>query len=340
VVHRAPGNLSSGQPGHQTHPDNHKIFFPMKSCASFVFALICTLVVFQATATVYRVNNIPGVDADYSTVASAISAASADDTLYIEGSYVSYGTVTLNKRLVLIGSGYFITSNDSTQAYPNSSRLDRLIISSTAAGSYITGIHVENTSSNSTTNPYSMVDVQASNVSIVRCYFYQSASGTSGNFSGSTLSIASNVNNVVVTQSFIYQGRVTAGTTGCYSVYALQIGSNCSGIVLANNIIKLGSKGSVYDNACTQRAFSMAATSSANLVNNVFMGRLEVYNSVFMNNIQIIGSATPSASFQQSSSYPNVVQNNIGNSTQFGTANGNQSNVNMTNIFAYTPGDE
>jgi hypothetical protein len=59
-----------------------------------------------------------------------------------------------------------------------------------------------------------------------------------------------------------------------------------------------------------------------------------------MNNIQIIGSATASASFQQSGSYPNVVQNNIGNSTQFGTTNGNQSNVTMSNVFTYGPGDE
>jgi hypothetical protein len=32
----------------------------------------------------------------------------------------------------------------------------------------------------------------------------------------------------------------------------------------------------------------------------------------------------------------NLVSNNIGNSTQFGTSNGNQSNVTMTNVFTGT----
>jgi len=310
----------------------------MKSIHAFMLVAACAVMSQFVQAAVYRVNNLPGVNANYSAMATAISGASVDDTLLVEGSYISYGVVTLNKRLTLIGTGYFISDNDTTQANPNSSRFDRLVIQSAAAGSKITGIHVENTSTSSTVNLYAMVDVSANNVSIIRCYFHQAAAiWSSSYYQGVALRIAAN--NVVVTQSFIYQSRaVTSGTTS-YETYAVRVEGSSNGVVLANNIIKLGNKSAVYD-VHTQRAFNMTTSSGVNIVNNVFMGRMDVYNSVFQNNIQIIGSATPGNSFSQSASFPNVSYNNIGNSTQFGTANGNQSSVNMTNVFTYTPGGE
>lgn len=309
----------------------------MKTLVSSFLAAAFLMISTFASATVYRVNNLPGVSANFSTMSAAISAASVDDTLYVEGSYLSYGVVTLTKRLVIIGTGYFLTDNSQTQAYPNSSRFDRLVITAAgAAGSTVTGIHVENTSSSVTTNPFAMVDITANNVSLVRCYFHQAASVPASTWTGATLRISAN--NTVVTQCFIYQSRVTTTTGTGFDVYAVRIESG-NGIVLSNNIIKLGAKTTVYD-VLTQRAINMSTNSSANIINNVIMGRMDVYNSVFQNNIQIIGSVTASSSFNQSGSFPNVVNNNIGNSTQFGAANGNQSNVNMTNVFTYTPGNE
>jgi len=300
-----------------------------------VAALIVSYI--TSDAAVYRVNNVPGVNADFSTMATAISGAAVDDTLLVEGSHISYGVVTLSKRLVLIGTGFFIASNDTTQAYPNSSRFDRLLVSGSGAGSTITGIHVENTSTTFSVNPASMVDIAAANVSLVRCYFYQQAAINSTVYQGHALRIAAN--NTTVTQCFIYQGRVTTGTTGSYQVYAVRVEGTSTGLVFANNIIKLGNKATAYDNH-TQRAFNMTTSSMATIVNNVFIGRMDVYNSIFQNNIQIIGSTTASNSFNQSGSFPNTVANNVGNSTQFGTSSGNQSTVNMTNVFTYTPGGE
>lgn len=307
----------------------------------FFFAVSLVASGVTATATVHRVNNQPGVDADFNNAATAISNAAVDDTLYFEGSPISYGDMVLNKRLVIIGTGYFLTDNDSTQAIPASSRFTRLTVSSSASGSVITGIQVENTSSSTSDNTSDMVTIGSSahDVQLIRCYFRHlvpSSSGTS--FSGATLYIV-NSNNVVVSQCFIRQDRVTTGTSGSYNVRAVEVAGTCNGLVLANNIVKLGNKTSVYDWS-TQRALSLQTTCNATIVNNVFMGRLEVYNSIFANNIQIIGSNTPSSSFIQNASFPNTVQNNIGNSTQFGTTNGNQSDVLMTNVFTYAPGNE
>lgn len=310
----------------------------MKTIFNTVSVLALVLISVAASATVFRVNNQPGVDADFTTATSAISSAQVDDTLYFEGSPISYGDMSLNKRLVIIGSGYFLTDNDSTQAIPSSSRFDRLTISSAAAGSVISGIQVENTSSSTSSNTNYMVNVDASDVQLIRCYFRHSAPGSSS-FFGYTVRVANGRNNVLISQCFIRQDRVTTSTFNSYTTGALEIGASCQSIILANNILKLGNKTTSYINF-SQRALAMAASSSAVIVNNVFIGRVQVYNSIFANNIQIIGSNTPSQSFEVSSDFPNVVQNNIGSDVQFGTSSGNQSNVNMTDVFTYGPGNE
>lgn len=311
----------------------------MKMFINTVSALALVLISVAASATVFRVNNQPGVDADFNTAPAAISAAQIDDTLYFEGSPISYGEVSLNKRLVIIGSGYFLTENDSTQAIPLSSRFDELVISSGGAGSVITGIQVENTSSSTSSNNTYLVFVDADDVQLIRCYFRHAAPGSSS-FSGSTVRVNSSHNNVLISQCFIRQDRVSTATSGSsYNTHAVEISTNCQGIVLVNNILKFGNKTTAYSFS-GQYALEMESSSSAVIVNNVIMGRIEAYNSVFANNIQIIGGNTPAQSFQVSSEFPNVVQNNIGHDTQFGTDNGNQSSVNMTNVFTYGPGNE
>src|SRR5690348_8515351 len=57
-------------------------------------------------ATVITVDNNANSPGQYSSLQSAINAASAGDTLYVSGSTSSYGNFTLNKRLTLIGTGY------------------------------------------------------------------------------------------------------------------------------------------------------------------------------------------------------------------------------------------
>lgn len=60
---------------------------------------------FSAQATVYTVSNVPNSIGQYTTIAAAITAASAGDTIYVNPSNVSYGAVTINKPVVLIGAG-------------------------------------------------------------------------------------------------------------------------------------------------------------------------------------------------------------------------------------------
>jgi len=69
--------------------------------------LICAFATSQLlNAAVHTVSNEPGYPAQYTTIADAIAAASAGDTLLITGSATNYGNVTVNKQLTLIGVGY------------------------------------------------------------------------------------------------------------------------------------------------------------------------------------------------------------------------------------------
>jgi hypothetical protein len=54
---------------------------------------------------------------DFTNLQSAHDGATAGDTLYLVGSPVNYITtkVTITKRLVIIGPGYFLNENPDTQ---------------------------------------------------------------------------------------------------------------------------------------------------------------------------------------------------------------------------------
>jgi hypothetical protein len=101
----------------------------------------------------------------------------------------------------------------------------------------------------------------------------------------------------------------------------IQAGSN---ILVAGNIMtRVG--GTSYP------SFSMWAGASATVSNNVFVGNVYLVNAVFRNNIQLTTNVPDCYTVTNS-----VVENNIGASTQFGNARGNQQNVDMTTVFLYT----
>lgn len=82
----------------------------------FLFVLAVTTI--TANATIRTVNNGSVGAGQYTSVQTAVDASAVGDTIYIHGSQTSYGDVTLNKRLVLIGAGHHVTGtqfNFSTQ---------------------------------------------------------------------------------------------------------------------------------------------------------------------------------------------------------------------------------
>lgn len=286
----------------------------MKTIITISFAAALVLLTSTAFATVWRVNSqtVPPLSADFTGLQTAINSSLvlAGDTIYVEAAASSYGGISLSKQLTIIGTGYFLADNDTTQANPNRSLISNVTFNNGSQGSVITGMAIENCGT--------AVSFNTDDVTIDRCLLI--------NFcSGSVVSISSNRSGTTVRRSFLYNTSTSTST----GTMVVNIGAGAFDILFENNIIKRGSKNS----GDGRLAITMTETSFAAFRNNVINGRVVVFNSTYTNNIHISGQFEPNA-------FMVAVTNNIGNTTQYGTANGNQENVNMSSVFTYGPGNE
>lgn len=71
-----------------------------------VIILLCAFSMHFAHGTVLTVCNMPYSPGQYTTMFDAINAASFNDTIYVHGSSINYGSVYINKPLVIIGTGH------------------------------------------------------------------------------------------------------------------------------------------------------------------------------------------------------------------------------------------
>ncbi len=162
-------------------------------------------------AASWRVNNNPAVNAHFSNFADAVTSANAGDTLYIEGSLTSYGTQTIGKKLILIGPGYFLNQNDSTQAVNLNAIFDNLTIDTGADGSEVYGLYIDNQAfisanhvvfarNHNAAHGYSKIVLAKSNL-VTNCAVIQNYCniiGTYDNFKGAYNCMISN--NIVATE--------------------------------------------------------------------------------------------------------------------------------------------
>jgi len=64
------------------------------------------LLLTPAFATVRIVNNNTNSPAQFTDLQAAINASAVNDTVYVQGSQTPYGSITIDKRMVIIGTGY------------------------------------------------------------------------------------------------------------------------------------------------------------------------------------------------------------------------------------------
>lgn len=80
-----------------------------------IVTLVALCAAMTVNATVLRVSNVSGSTAPYSTVQDALSAAAEGDTIMLDASGTSYGYITIEKRVALIGPGYWLQENGIIQ---------------------------------------------------------------------------------------------------------------------------------------------------------------------------------------------------------------------------------
>lgn len=209
--------------------------------------LVLSLCWFSVNATSWRVNNNPAINADFATFEAAHDAASPGDTIYVEGNGEEshYGLVTISKKLIVIGPGYFLNENDSTQANTAYARFRAITIDPGAEGTEIYGLQMYYNGAG-----YMGIIINASNVVIARNYFQGDRDRI--------VFGAYNINNIAILQNYAYDIR------GTYL-----FGAN--NVLIANNFVIT--------------TVSLTDLSSGVIINNVVKSSIFAENSQIKNNI-------------------------------------------------------
>jgi hypothetical protein len=228
-------------------------------------------------ATVRTVSNNAASIAQFSTIQAAIDASSNGDTVYVQGSPVSYAGFTIsNKQLVVIGPGW-----SPDKSLPHLATMSSLI-SLTGAGT--SGTEIQGLTTNS---GISIVSAGINNIRIIRNHLmnvtFQIQPGGAGTFSGYLFEgnwftqSGINVQPSSTYQNFIIQNNIFH-MNDCCSGNSMTDGFMNSVNVLFNHNLFYGITGAnnVFGTSCR---FLL-------LNNNIFVRRnANAVNSTFTNNI-------------------------------------------------------
>lgn len=218
-------------------------------------------------AKIWRIDQNPLTKPDFSRPQDAIndSRVLPGDTLYITPSQNWYNGIGLNKRLIIIGNGYFLNDNSNTQANKYSTLVGNISITKGAESSEIVGLVTGN------------IIVGCDSIKIIR-----NMMGTA-NF---LLKILKDVNHILIKQNYFHAEEHTSGL-GCI------IEDNCTDIQFFNNFIKHPSLGiQVPINSSVwfeNNTLQCAAFNIGNSVfyNNFYWGTLYQQNAIIQGNYSL-----------------------------------------------------
>ncbi len=214
-----------------------------------------------------RVNNNPGIDADYTNLQDANDNASNGDTIYVEGSETEYFGADINKSVTIIGPGYLLTENPNTQANGLESKFSGNInFNEGSAGSSIIGCNLGN---------YGYMFINVDEVKIIRCFV-----------NGIYPSYIGEITNIVILQNYIIKEIKTASSSSSItnSIISNNIilgyilfSSNSGSIQIANNVFSANPNFSIdcYNSTiqnniiCNERANAIYTNSGNTIINNI-----------------------------------------------------------------------
>lgn len=256
----------------------------MKTQFYFLFLLLFTSSTL-AMAKVIRVDNNTGASADYVKLQDAINNANPGDSIYVVGSPKYYDTdergsvaeIRLNKKVIIIGPGYFLGENENTQFNKQIAKLRYMNIGEGANESIVTGLFFENAITiNLERLDGSRGSNEPKNVTITRNFIYYMYI-----YNGSNLLISQNFSN--------YRGS------------AIYLNGSTSGTIIRNNIF-ISNSSSIYGDY-------NASLANTVITNNTLNGGIYRINGAnIQNNIFITGSI--------SDSRDNNVKNNLFTTTE------------------------
>lgn len=281
---------------------------------TFLLIAIMALATLTAGAKVWTVNKYHGA-ADFTTLQAAINGASAGDTIYLEASATHYGAGTLAKKLVIMGTGYWLTENDTTQANKNVSRVTQLTFNAGSEGSVVSGLYIYFGDFGNTQH-WKLIAINTDSITISR-NFIKGYSFSSSSYAGYAIHINGNRQEISIQQNWI-EAIGHSNTVSC--LYYSGVPTNC---VVQNNFIRSYKSGS--GNYFIINLVNNNPLNDVRILNNVIWGSVTTYYTELTNNIMVSGS--------YNNGLGDGAYHNICNSTQFPAGNGNQQNVVMDSVF-------
>lgn len=225
-----------------------------KTLLMVAFAAVCSM----AQAKILRVNNTTGSGAPYTKVDDAVADAVAGDTIMLDGAKASYGNITINKKLVLLGPGYWRSENGVTGQGESDATMGTITINSAAQGTVIRGLNLE------------YIKVNANNVVINRCHVWNGINLISG--------IGNTADNCVVHQNLI-AGNIQGYSNAIYTNFT-QITNNIF-TTRRNNVIRYINEGYIAYNTFTcskpdQYDKQIADIKGCTLTKNILIGNEDI----------------------------------------------------------------
>ncbi|MEX2565897.1 MAG: hypothetical protein WD431_08145 [Cyclobacteriaceae bacterium] len=218
--------------------------------------LLVLMIGFQAFSfsKIIRVNNLEESIPEenlFSNLNDAYNNAVSGDTIYIEGCNIGYGDLTLEKRLTLIGQGYFNNENPGISSNKFETIVGRIYLENGSSGSKIHGLKFDQ-------GQFSTARISVNNIEIGNCYFRRPIRVNE-----------ENVENIVVNRCYFSSN--SGFTVGQFTEPPQNfIFSN--NIVIGNFFIKNENSGTITNNVFKGSDFSVGENSNLQIHNNIFLG--------------------------------------------------------------------
>ena len=235
-----------------------------------LFALLFSLSI-MAQATIINVDNKPNKPSGYvSNLQAAISNASAGDSIYIYPSNVSYGNITITKKLYLFGFGY-----DGTSGFV--SRIGYLYFDTTStpssnpSGTLLQGLTISRISCSKTN--IKNIEISGNYISVNISISQSNCSGwvIKNNFIDDYISIGDNSS--ILISNNVFKGHY-------YGIYT----SNATSVVISHNLFMYWQYFSDVQNATVSNNIFICGTSS-------YAGG-DMNNNTFTNNISYCSNSS------------------------------------------------
>lgn len=238
-------------------------------------------------------------------VASNLVSATKGDTLYVEGSTIDYAAVTVTKKLIIIGPGYFLNENPTTSNDLLEARLDYIVFNTGSSGSKLIGIYV---------NGFYGITINVSNVLIRRCKIDKS------------ITLNYNISDIAVLQNFFTNADNNTTSAIIPNFYGFPTNFIFNNNICKKTLILVSNNTTRNALECKNNVFDCPAiTNNPSLKMNV---------SSFQNNILKTAAATVDINNKTNL---NVSYNISASATgQFGTASQNKVITDMNTLFVAT----